>query len=551
MKKRMLAAAVLTAIAVPSVPLTGSAETVGVYEAEDAVMTGNMKAIEKSGCSGGKAAGNFAADTDSLKFTVEIPADGTYNIVINAKGYGGGKTNNIVIDGEFAGTFDSTADTYSDSLMRSVLLTAGTHEIAITKSWGWIAVDCIKIETAKAIPSSAFEVDDTLTDPHANADARVLFSYLCDRYGEQVLSGQFADRGLDSEEFRAIKEVTGKTPAILGLDMMDSTPSRVALGARSDAVERAIEFHNAGGIVTFCWHWNSPTAYLKEGTDENGSPRWWGGFYTRNTDFDISKVMDGSDPEGKARIDEDIAGIAQQLLRLQEAGVPVLWRPLHEASGGWFWWGARGAEPYKALYKYLYEQLTNVYGCHNLIWVWNGQSADWYPGDEYVDIIGEDIYVDKHSYTAHAAKFSEILDDSGGKKIIALTENGTIFDIDNVIATGAKWAWFTTWNGSFMTANGQFSEEYTEAEVLKKDYQSEYVITLDELPDWENLKNGTLRGDGNKDGSFNLADAVLLQKWLLAVPDTALPDWKAADLCEDGVLNVCDLCAMRQELTNG
>ena len=116
-----------------------------------------------------------------------------------------------------------------------------------------------------------------------------------------------------------------------------------------------------------------------------------------------------------------------------------------------------------------------------------------------------------------------------------------------MIATGAKWAWFTTWNGSFMTANGQFSEEYTEAEVLKKDYQSEYVITLDELPDWENLKNG----DGNKDGSFNLADAVLLQKWLLAVPDTALPDWKAADLCEDGVLNVCDLCAMRQELTNG
>ena len=261
--------------------------------------------------------------------------------------------------------------------------------------------------------------------------------------------------------------------------------------------------------------------------------------------------MDGSDPEGKARIDEDIAGIAQQLLRLQEAGVPVLWRPLHEASGGWFWWGAKGAEPYKALYKYLYDQLTNVYGCHNLIWVWNGQSADWYPGDAYVDIIGEDIYVDKHSYTAHAAKFSEILDYSGGKKIIALTENGTIFDIDNVIATGAKWACFTTWNGGFITANGQFSDEHTEAEVLKKDYQSEYVITLDELPDWESLKNGNLREDVNNDGSFNIADAVLLQKWLLAVPDTELSDWKAADLCEDGVLNVFDLCAMRQELTNG
>ena len=92
--------------------------------------------------------------------------------------------------------------------MRSVLLTAGTHEIALTKSWGWIAVDCIKIEAAEAIPQSAYEVDDTLTDPDANIDARVLFSYLCDRYGEQVLAGQFADRGLDSDEFRAIKEYT-------------------------------------------------------------------------------------------------------------------------------------------------------------------------------------------------------------------------------------------------------------------------------------------------------------------------------------------------------
>ncbi len=415
-------------------------------------------------------------------------------------------------------------------------------------------IDCIKIEAAEAIPQSAYAVDDTLIDPDANVETRVLFSYLCDRYGEQVLAGQFADRGLDSDEFRAIKDVTGKTPAILGLDMMDLTPSRVALGTGSDAVERAIEFHNAGGIVTFCWHWNAPTAYLKEGTEENGSPRWWGGFYTRNTDFDIAKVMDGSDPEGKALIDADIAGIAQQLLRLQEAGVPILWRPLHEASGGWFWWGAKGAEPYKALYKYLYDQLTNVYGCHNLIWVWNGQSADWYPGDEYVDIIGEDIYVDKHSYTAHAAKFSEILDYSGGKKIIALTENGTIFDIDNVMASGAKWACFTTWNGGFITANGRFSDEHTEAEILKKDYLSEYVITLDELPDWESLKAAytpeTVAGDVNKDGVFDVSDIVLLQKWLLAVPDTHLADWKAADLYQDDRLDVFDLCMMKRKLIN-
>ena len=440
MKQKLLAVVASLAVLAQSASFTASAETVGVYEAENAAMTGSINTIDDTTASGGKVVGNFAEENDSLTFTVDIPSDGTYDLVITSKGYGGGKTNNIVIDGNFIGTFDSTADAYSDALVRSVQLSAGTHQITITKSWGWIAVDCLTIESADPIPDSAFEVSDELINPNANAETKALFTFLCDTYGKQVLSGQFADQGLDSDEFKAIKEVTGKTPAILGLDMMDYTPSRVALGTGSNAVERAIEFHKAGGIVTFCWHWNSPTPYLKDGTEENGSPRWWGGFYTRNTDFDISKVMNGSDPEGKALIDADIAGIAEQLLRLQEAGVPVLWRPLHEASGGWFWWGAKGAEAYKELYCYLYDQLTNVYGCNNLIWVWNGQSADWYPGDEYCDIIGEDIYVEQHSYTAHAAKFSEILEYSGGKKIIALTENGTIFDIDNVIASGAKWA---------------------------------------------------------------------------------------------------------------
>ena len=193
--------------------------------------------------------------------------------------------------------------------------------------------------------------------------------------------------------------------------------------------------------------------------------------------------MNGADPYGKEALDKDIAEIAKQLLRLQDAGVPVLWRPLHEASGGWFWWGAKGAEPYKQLWIYLYDQLTNVYGCNNLIWVWNGQAKDWYPGDEYVDIIGEDIYADNHSYSAQNAKFIELLDYADANKIIALTENGVVFDIDNVVATNARWAWFNTWNGDFVVKYGKYSETYTEKDILKKAYDSEHVITLDEMPD--------------------------------------------------------------------
>lgn len=61
----------------------------------------------------------------------------------------------------------------------------------------------------------------------------------------------------------------------------------------------------------------------------------------------------------------------------------------------------------------------------------------------------------------------------------------------------------------------------------------------------------TIAGYVNADGEFSIADVVLLQKWLLAVPDTKLADWKAADLCEDNKLNVFDMCLMRHMLVNG
>ena len=60
----------------------------------------------------------------------------------------------------------------------------------------------------------------------------------------------------------------------------------------------------------------------------------------------------------------------------------------------------------------------------------------------------------------------------------------------------------------------------------------------------------TISGDVNTDGQFNVSDVVLLQKWLLAVPDIHLADWKAADLCEDDRLNVFDLCLMKRTLVS-
>ena len=59
-----------------------------------------------------------------------------------------------------------------------------------------------------------------------------------------------------------------------------------------------------------------------------------------------------------------------------------------------------------------------------------------------------------------------------------------------------------------------------------------------------------ISGDCNADGKLSVADVILLQKWLHAIPDTHLDDWKAADLCEDGKLNVFDFCLMKRKLLN-
>lgn len=548
MGKKLLASIICLTVLTQTAAFQVSAKDNLLYEAEDAVMTGNIKSYDDADASGGKAAGIFDDDADSLIFKVEIPADGSYDIMITSKGMGGYKSNNILIDGSQAGSFESEADIYTNDTLRGVLLTEGTHEITLTKSWGWTYVDCLKVETAEPIPDSVYDVDDTLINPNATPETKALFSYLCETYGNQILSGQFTDNGMNSDEFRMIYEATGKYPAVLGLDLMNYCPSRVEKGAECHAVERAIEFHKNGGIVTMSWHWNSPDKYLKEGTEENGSPRWWGGFYTSNTNIDIEAIMNGGDPEGKALLDADIAAIAKQLDRLQEEGIPVLWRPLHEASGGWFWWGAKGSEAYKKFWNYLYDQFTNTYHLNNLIWVWNGGASDWYPGDDCVDIIGDDIYID--SYNPSTDRFKEILEYTNANKMIAMTENGDLFDIDQAIAANSKWAWFNTWGSGFTAEDTQSPDESVRINVLKKVYLNENTITLDELPDFSTYIKDKVKGDVNSDGKFNISDVVLMQKWLLAVPDAKLIDWKAGDLCEDDRLDVFDLCLMKRLLIN-
>lgn len=326
-----------------------------------------------------------------------------------------------------------------------------------------------------------YHVQPVLINKNATESTKRLMNYLSSIYGEYILAGQQIGV-LSHPEIDVIKDVTGKYPAVYGFDFMNYTPSRVERGSTCEDTDIAIEWWKNGGIVTFCWHWNAPIDLI----DIPPERSWDRGFYTEATTFDFGKAMSDPDSGLFQLLVRDIDAIAIQLKRLQDHDVPVLWRPLHEASGGWFWWGAYGAEACIKLWKYMYHRLTELHGLNNLIWVWNGQDADWYPGDEYVDIIGEDIYTKEHDYSSQLERFNGARAYTSSTKMITLSENGVIPAVDTMIEDQALWLWNCTWYGDFVYErkgqNNCYSSKFTEEEAMKLFYSHPRTITLEKLP---------------------------------------------------------------------
>ena len=196
--------------------------------------------------------------------------------------------------------------------------------------------------------------------------------------------------------------------------------------------------------------------------------------------------MNDVNSEEYTLIIRDIDAIAIQLQKLEDAKVPVLWRPLHEAEGKWFWWGAKGAEPCKWLWKLVFDRLNNHHNLNNLIWVWTStgvpDALNWYPGDEYVDIIGADIYLPAGNYSSHFVTFDNMASLYEGRKIITLSENGPIPNPESLFQEGSAWSWFSTWSGDFIT-NGI----YNTASHINTVFKHDYVITKDELNDIDEI----------------------------------------------------------------
>lgn len=207
-------------------------------------------------------------------------------------------------------------------------------------------------------------------------------------------------------------------------------------------------------------HDYTATKVTLRGTKSNVKSRADLSFSASNNGFNPANVVIDGTWENQVAT-SDVEKLAGYLTLLQNEGIPVLWRPLHEAAGdytwgSWFWWGSQGAKATKDLYIWLYNKLTYEYGLNNLIWVWTvqtssaGQPADiatikeWYPGDEYVDIVGTDLYPDAQ-LTDQSSQFYLVNNSVEGRKIVALTECGNLVSPELAYRNNALWCYFMQW----------------------------------------------------------------------------------------------------------
>jgi mannan endo-1,4-beta-mannosidase len=288
-----------------------------------------------------------------------------------------------------------------------------------------------------------------------------------------------------------IINASGKTPALIGVDFMHATGKNSEGGWYKDYTNGTLALaENAfsrGGIPAYCWHWKDPSLTVES-------------FYTpgnssTTTDFNLNKAFSDSTTHAAFNTSSaeyvamvrDLDIVAGYLKILADKGVPVLWRPLHEASGKWFWWGAKGGAATKALYRLMFDRFTITHGLNNLIWVWTSDEAsdalEWYPGDAYVDIVGRDFYYypREANHGSLASSFEKVKEIFSGKKLVTLSENGSIPHPDSLVSDGAGWSYFMPWYGDY-TMDG-WAHDNTAADwnsIMNHDY----VITLDEMPGW-------------------------------------------------------------------
>lgn len=306
------------------------------------------------------------------------------------------------------------------------------------------------------------EVDPTKPvseNAQTNEKTMEVWNYLRSVYGKQVITCQQM-MGNECYEDLVFYNATNDLTAMKGYDFIFCTGSYHS----DDMIDEAIEWSKeSGGLCAFTWHWNVPK--------DIDNPEGGYAFYTNEiTNFSQVNAVTPGTKEYETII-HDIDLIATKIQRMESEGVTILFRPLHEASGAWFWWGLQGRdsatnEVFQKLWYMIYDRLENYHKLTNIIWVWNGQNPHTAIHPNAFDIEGIDRYYDQEDISAEAlstyyekcygelAGYDKYCAELAGMestgKMMALTECGYIPDPEGIKAANTIWLYYMVWNGDFI-----------------------------------------------------------------------------------------------------
>lgn len=312
-------------------------------------------------------------------------------------------------------------------------------------------------------------------DPELNPKGRALLAYFQQLQASpdlKLVSGQFAGWSGSSakiEVLAKIERATGQWPAMIGLDYCIWDEGEAAIDVKITN-QLATDYWRAGGLVNISWHAPNPSKPNGGGLKEKG--------------IKIADVLVAGSPT-HARWMKSLDRIAAGLQELQDAGVVVIWRPLHEMNGGWFWWGAQEPADFIAVWRHMFDYFTHTKKLHNLIWAYGpnhgSRTAAYYPGDTYADIIGLDAYTD-HIDPTHIKGYPEL---AMINKPFGFTEYGPHgasnppgdYDyrrlLDGLQKNFPTARHFLCWDAKWNPAENKFGREF---------YNDPRVITRDRLP---------------------------------------------------------------------
>ena len=289
-------------------------------------------------------------------------------------------------------------------------------------------------------------------NPNATPEARALLDLFYRISGKYTLTGQHNYPNTRDRNTRFAAEYIGQTPAIWSTDMGFAKEGDYdSYLARPDIVKEAIRQHKKGSIITICWHAVPPTADepVTFQTQGPGVPDSLASVQGRLLDEQFRELLTPGTKLYK-RWAAQVDSVAVYLKKLQDAHVPVLWRPYHEMNGDWFWWGGRVGENSTAdLYRQLYDRMVNYHKLNNLIWIWSvdrpstpiRKFSNFYPGNEYLDILALDVY----GSDFNQAYYDSLMVLSQGKPIV-LGEVGNPPTLD-ILKNQPDWGYWVIWAG--------------------------------------------------------------------------------------------------------